>query len=310
MQGDKLEALEKAISYIERYGLMPAADRKAARAELAALTPPDHIADAGKMVRPAMQDKMEARAKPLFWRKATDHPQDSGQWVADGIAGRYSAEKQKDGSWLLWWAHDNFIWEKCADFAEVKRKAEADWQARFADRIHPAHGPCMEDGGFVGPAITTAIQDASTPTALAPPPVSDGGEMEPISKDPATQSQVAAVLLQREAQRANVDGGEFVMVPREATEAMLDQGVAALESAPFVPPSKVWEAMLRVAPSRPYPSPEQREVVAAHLRELARKAFFVGRGSKPPKAYDSEAVEAVWERDVQAILSALCDRGE
>lgn len=74
-------------------------------------------------------------AKPLFWRKATDHPQDSGAWVADGISGRYSADKQRDGKWLLWWAHDNFIWEECADFAEVKAKAENDWQRRFADKL-------------------------------------------------------------------------------------------------------------------------------------------------------------------------------
>lgn len=99
-------------------------------------------------------------AKSLYWRKATDHPQDSGQWVADGIGGRYSAEKQRDGSWLLWWAHDNFIWEACATFAEVKEKAEVDWQKRFADRVRT--GPCIEDGGFVGMAITTHVQEAST----------------------------------------------------------------------------------------------------------------------------------------------------
>jgi len=100
-------------------------------------------------------------AKPLYWRKSTDHPQDSGQWVANGIGGRYSAEKQRDGSWLLWWAHDNFIWEACGTFAEVKEKAEADWQQRFADRVRI--GPCVEGGGFVGSPITTQIQEASTP---------------------------------------------------------------------------------------------------------------------------------------------------
>ncbi len=76
-------------------------------------------------------------ARPLFWRKATDHPQDGGEtgWVADGISGRYSAQKQRDGTWLLWWAHDNFIWEACATFAEAKEKAEADWQARFRRQL-------------------------------------------------------------------------------------------------------------------------------------------------------------------------------
>jgi hypothetical protein len=111
-------------------------------------------------------ENIQVRAKALFWRKSTDHPQDDGQWVADGIGGRYSAEKQRDGSWLLWWAHDNFIWEACADFAEVKRKAGADWQQRFAERIR--RGACIEDGGFVGPALTARIQDAETAPAMPP----------------------------------------------------------------------------------------------------------------------------------------------
>lgn len=76
------------------------------------------------------------RAKPLFWYKATDHPQDNGQWVAYGIGGRYSMQKERDHV-LLWWAEDNFRWERCKDFAEAREKAEADWQAKFAERLLP-----------------------------------------------------------------------------------------------------------------------------------------------------------------------------
>ena len=109
-------------------------------------------------------------AKPLYWRKATDHPQDAGQWVADGISGRYSAEKQRDGTWLLWWAHDNFIWEACKDFAEVKAKAEKDWQTRYASLAGPAGACSKEAGGWLGLHLQTAVQDATTAVPEAPPP--------------------------------------------------------------------------------------------------------------------------------------------
>lgn len=80
-------------------------------------------------------------AKPLEWRKPTDHPQDGCAedgciLVAEGIGGQYQINRDtSDGSILLWWAHDNFIWEACASVHEAKQKAEADWQKRFRERL-------------------------------------------------------------------------------------------------------------------------------------------------------------------------------
>lgn len=75
-------------------------------------------------------------AKPLVWREPTDHPQDGfGDEdivaVADGIGGRYSIRRERDGSFLLWWAHDEFLWAACASINGAKVKAEVDWQTRF-----------------------------------------------------------------------------------------------------------------------------------------------------------------------------------
>lgn len=75
-------------------------------------------------------------AKPLAWRRPTDHPQDGfGEEdliaVADGIGGRYHIRSEKDGTFLLWWAHDEFIWTQHPSENEAKFKAEIDWQARF-----------------------------------------------------------------------------------------------------------------------------------------------------------------------------------
>lgn len=76
-------------------------------------------------------------AKPLVWREPTDHPQDyedSCILLADGIGGKYHiSPKQKVGApYLLWWAHDEFIWEGCASIEDAMAKAEADWQTRYA----------------------------------------------------------------------------------------------------------------------------------------------------------------------------------
>lgn len=60
-----------------------------------------------------------------------------------------------------------------------------------------------------------------------------------------------------------VDGGEFVMVPREATEAMMVKGYAAYQAGASNAPDlwqNIWAAMIAASPSRPSPSPEQREV--------------------------------------------------
>ncbi len=80
---------------------------------------------------------MNITAKPLVWRKPFDHPQDSegALFVAEGIGGRYSIHRESDGSILLWWAHDGFIWEDCDSVEVAKAKAEADWQTRFADLV-------------------------------------------------------------------------------------------------------------------------------------------------------------------------------
>lgn len=70
-------------------------------------------------------------AKPLRWRKPTDHPQDhdGAAFVADGIGGRYAV--MSDG--MLWFAHDEFVWAAFATVAEAKKAAEADWQKRYAE---------------------------------------------------------------------------------------------------------------------------------------------------------------------------------
>jgi hypothetical protein len=98
---------------------------------------------------------VERLAKPLFWRKPTDHPQDreSASWVANGIGGQYSIEPQRDGTFLLWWAHDNFIWEKCETIKEAKAKADADWQKRFAERMAEPSPCSVENGGWLGPQL-------------------------------------------------------------------------------------------------------------------------------------------------------------
>lgn len=74
-------------------------------------------------------------ARPLQWRRpnAQDHDMGLGSadQVADGIGGRYSIERQNDGSALLWWAHDAFQWESCASVNDARFKAEDDWQDKM-----------------------------------------------------------------------------------------------------------------------------------------------------------------------------------
>lgn len=114
--------------------------------------------------RDALTKAAEARAKPLFWRKPTDHPQDreTASWVANGIGGQYSIEPQRDGTFLLWWAHDNFIWEKCETIKEAKTKADADWQKRFAERLLQSTPCSVENGGWLGPQLSAKASALST----------------------------------------------------------------------------------------------------------------------------------------------------
>ena len=72
---------------------------------------------------------MKITAKPLRWRKPSDHPQDmeDAAFVANGIGGRYAVTD--DG--LLWWAHDEFTFEQFASIDAAKDAAEADWQRRI-----------------------------------------------------------------------------------------------------------------------------------------------------------------------------------
>lgn len=74
------------------------------------------------------------RAKPLQWRKPTDHPSEDDEAVAtaDGIGGKYSITRESD-HYLLWWAWDCFVWEKHPTIEAAKSAAEADWQQRWAD---------------------------------------------------------------------------------------------------------------------------------------------------------------------------------
>lgn len=82
------------------------------------------------------------KARALEWREPTNHPMDLAHGsilVADGIGGKYHVSALQlidlqEGTMghLLWWAHDEFIWEPCLSIEDAKAKAEADWQARYA----------------------------------------------------------------------------------------------------------------------------------------------------------------------------------
>lgn len=52
------------------------------------------------------------------------------------------------------------------------------------------------------------------------------------------------------------------------------------------------------------PRPD-REAVRLKIFEALSHAFFAGRGSNPPKQYDSEAIEARWKRDIDSILDLI-----
>ena len=75
----------------------------------------------------------------LKWSKPNGHPQDSEDaiFVANGLGGRYSVES--DGT--LWFAHDEFTWELCADVAAAKERAEADFRERLAPLLDALRSP-------------------------------------------------------------------------------------------------------------------------------------------------------------------------
>lgn len=102
------------------------------------------IAAGGCWPPPSIREALAAKngpAKPLEWREPTDHPQDGYEEeivaVADGFGGRYSIRSERDGSFLLWWAHDNFLFLQCASVNGAKVAAEVDWQKRFRALMRP-----------------------------------------------------------------------------------------------------------------------------------------------------------------------------
>ena len=180
---------------------------------------------------------------------------------------------------------------------------------------------------------------AGEPFEGTEPPVSDGGEdaeaaawdwleskflnveagHDPNDRDYGTDDMVDAYIAGRAAVLAakRGDGGEFVMVPREATEAMLDAaGLVDIEIYPTNVPSgltatnrrearAIWKEMLAASPSRPSPSAEQREA-ALHA---AVRATYPGRSLHADPIQDTE--RAYWNPLLDAILAALYpDRGE
>ena len=73
-------------------------------------------------------------AKPLAWRDPADGDieADYTEALAYGIGGTYAVTRDQVGGFLLWFAHDAYIWEAFATVEEAKARAESDWQSRFA----------------------------------------------------------------------------------------------------------------------------------------------------------------------------------
>ncbi len=80
-------------------------------------------------------DDVEKIAKPLFWRKASDHPQDwQGDLIAFGLGGRYSIRTDDYGV-HVWWPEDEFTFTTYPDMKAAKAAAERHWQTEFAKRL-------------------------------------------------------------------------------------------------------------------------------------------------------------------------------
>lgn len=80
------------------------------------------------------------KVKPLEWYEPTDHPMDmdgSSQLVAAGLGGRYhiSHAQTVGPTYLLWWAHDEFIWTGHDTIDAAKEVAAEDYAARILSAI-------------------------------------------------------------------------------------------------------------------------------------------------------------------------------
>lgn len=82
---------------------------------------------------------MTDAAKPLDWRKPDENAieADYTEALADGIGGQYAITRDRVSGFLLWLAHDAYVWEAFATVDEAKARAESDWQARFGELRAP-----------------------------------------------------------------------------------------------------------------------------------------------------------------------------
>lgn len=80
---------------------------------------------------------MADAAKPLAWREpgAGDVEADYTEALADGIGGIYAITRDQVAGFLLWFAHDAYVWEAFAEVEAAKTRAENDWQTRFAELL-------------------------------------------------------------------------------------------------------------------------------------------------------------------------------
>lgn len=131
----------------------------------------DHLSTAIRAI-PTTAGDAGVRARPLKWRKPTDHPQDDGcgdklpLWVAHTIGGRYRIEEDSYGV-HLWGIEegDEFRFETFKSVVEAKNAAEKEWQEAFAASVDDMpHGMPrdMYERGFIPPHITDRL-------ALTPP---------------------------------------------------------------------------------------------------------------------------------------------
>lgn len=221
-------------------------------------------------------------AKPLQWRKPTDPPHDPGGalWVANGIGGRYSITKKR-GDILLWWAHDEFVWEECASVVEAKAKAEADWQARFAEHIaaglrdmardtrpreqegtvawDPATSPGMTDM-MVSPESLDAFMEAN-PLPAASFQVPEGWALVPI--DPTSEMVKAS----ERALKKHIDS-----LPGDARKSF----PGGLTVSSSVKAKVRFKAMVEAAPDAPVAASFQAGAEAmARIRSTLEEALCV-----------------------------------
>lgn len=178
----------------------------------------------------------------------------------------------------------------------LARKTVAEWRIGYSEAILRGEAWTeMVDAVLMG--IKAARDDAQTP----PDHLADASKPIP----PA-------------------DEGEFVMVPREATEAMIDRFVSRALCVSVHGDGgwsnyarEQWAAMIAAAPaspSRPSPSPEQREVVARQFeriksieRALANGADRADNPECHPCYPTLVAARQTLEREFAALYP---DRGE